>query len=359
MKINETGIRGKALYIFTDGRALVYRKGNLYIYSVDYKIIDIIELCITPWKKLFGKLRLCERLLHIEPRFAVEIDKSQILLQLGQRMLLINIDTKEIIKESVRFRGRPLSYAKIVGVDGFEDSIVIGDYGANDKGEDVNIYQRNLHSGKWRTAFTYKAGTMWHIHGFVPNPERSCVYILAGDEDDQSGIWEAKNNFDLVTPIVNGSQQYRTCQMTYDRERIYYFTDAPSEPNYLYSYNILSKEANKITPIRGTCIYGCRVPGGIVASTTCEPDAHFKVFLYGMITTKPGKGVQGRVVDLLYYQNNKEVETLKTFQHDGMPLKLFQYGTVVFSNYNCGRVLCTPISVIKYDMRILEISFDE
>ena len=137
MKIRDTGIRGKALYICDDGKMLIYRKGHIYIYSADYKIINSIELPITKWKKEFGKIRLCERILHIEPRFAVELDNNRYMLQLGKRLISVNIATKEIIEESVRFRGRPLGYAKINSVKGFEDSIIIGDYGANDRGEEI------------------------------------------------------------------------------------------------------------------------------------------------------------------------------------------------------------------------------
>lgn len=355
MRISKTGINGKALCILDDGRMLIYRKGWLKVYSKEYKCIDKIPLIIPIWKKIFGKIRIFERLLHIEPRFAVEITANMVMLQLGRRLYMVNLMEKTLSEEKIRFRGRPLGYAKLKDINGFDDSIVIGDYGANEEGKEVNIYQKNLNSGKWRVAFTFAPGTMWHIHGFVPNKEEDCVYILTGDEDDQSGIWKATENFEKVVPIVKGSQQYRTCQMTYDTNKIYYFTDAPSELNYLYSYNKQTKEKKRIAGIRGTCIYGCIVNDGIVVSTTCEPEAHFKSQLYGMITRKPGKGVCGREVDLLYYKHDGKLVRLEEFKHDGLPLKLFQYGTIVFSNCNNGKVLFTPISVKKYDMRVFQI----
>lgn len=354
MEIIDTELKGKGLFIFSDETLLVYRKCGLYLYSKDYSFIKKISLPIQAWKRVLGKVRMFERLLHIEPRFAVNIDGKDVLLQLGNKMLCIDLMHEKIKEENVSFRGRPLSYAKIENIEGFSDSVIIGDYGSNENNESVNIYQR-LYNGKWRIAYTFAPGIIWHIHGFVPDGEKNCVYILTGDEDDQSGIWIARNEFKEVEPILIGSQQYRTCQICVIGNKIYYFTDAPSEPNYLYSYNMDTKEVCCIEAIKGTCIYGEAVTEGIIASTTCEPEAHFDSNLYGMITRKPGKGIKGREVDLLYFSEETGLKTIKTFIHDGLPLKLFQYGTVVFSNYMNGKVLATPISVKNYDMGVFEI----
>lgn len=354
MTVNDLGIKGKALYIFDDGRFLVYRKGHIYLYSANKMILKSVRLDITSWKANFGKIRLFERLLHIEPRFAVDIGDNSVLLQLGKHMLRIDLSSGAAVTENVSFRGRPLGYARIEGLNGFKDSVVIGDYGGNKDGGAVNVYQRT-NDGCWSVAYTFSPGTMWHIHGFVVDKTNDCVYILTGDEDDQSGIWLANDNFSQVEPVVIGSQQYRTCQICVIEQKIYYFTDAPSEPNFLYAYDMRQKTVEKIASIKGTCIYGTVLPRGIVVSTTCEPEAHFDNQLYGMMTTKPGKGVESREVDLLYFDEDSGLQILKRFQHDGLPLKLFQYGTIVFSNFNNNRVLFTPISVKKYDMRVFEI----
>lgn len=356
MNINNLGIKGKGLYIFNDGRFLVYRKGYLYVYSENQKVIESIKLNICLWKMSLGKLRLFERLLHIEPRFAVDIGNDNILVQLGRKMLSINLLDKSITEERVSFRGRPLNYVKIEGITGFKDSVVIGDYGSNENCETVNIYQRT-YDGCWAVVYTFQPGVIWHIHGFVADKDDNCIYILTGDEDNQSGVWRAYNNFQKVEPIFIGSQQYRTCQICKIGKKIYYFTDAPSEPNFLYSYDISLKQIEKISSIRGTCIYGSIIPKGIIVSTTCEPEAHFDSPIYGMITRKPGSGIKGRGVDLLLFDEQSELRTIKSFKHDGLPLKLFQYGTIVFSNYNNGRVLFTPISVKKYDMCVFEAVF--
>lgn len=39
MMINGLGTKGKSLYIFNDGRFLVYRKGHIYLYSANKTIL--------------------------------------------------------------------------------------------------------------------------------------------------------------------------------------------------------------------------------------------------------------------------------------------------------------------------------
>lgn len=41
------------------------------------------------------------------------------------------------------------------------------------------------------------------------------------------------------------------------------------------------------------------------------------------------------------------METVAQFEHDGLPLRLFQYGTVTFTNVQNGQVYFTPHCVKK------------
>jgi len=351
-QIEETGILGKALLITSKKELVYYRKGNIYVYDT-VKGKKSIKLPAKKWKRVCCKIRLLERLLHIDAKWAVQVGNGRVLLQFDHKTLLINVENSKIDIEKNPVRGNPLSVAVIKGNPGFSDCIIVGDYTKNQAREKVSLYSRDEGGGKWSRVYQFPAGTVRHIHGCVSDSYRQCIYIFTGDENEESGIWRAVNNFDRVEPLLVGTQQYRTCQMLIEKDALYYFTDAPSEQNYMYE--IKNNAARKLQAINGTCIYGVQFDKEGIYSTTCETDAHaFNPFQY-WFTNVPGKGICGRNVDVFAAGDNGKIHLLQHFEHDGLPLRLFQYGTVTFTNAVENSCYFTPMCVKGKDMHIYKI----
>lgn len=356
IKYTDTGVRGKGLWIFNNGNMMSYYQGKILLYDSEFRLIGYKKLPMGAARFIASHNRYTERLLHCEPRYAVGVSETEVLLQMGKNIFNYNILDDALKMEGLCMDSRSLSAHKICNVRGFMDSVVLGDYGGNPERRTVNIYQRSLHKDDWKIIYTFDKGTIRHIHGFFSRENDDCVYILTGDEDSESGIWRAENNFAKVEELFVGRQQYRTCQMFSLTEGIYYCTDAPSERNYIYKLKDGKPEI--LTRIRGTCIYGVKTPFGFLGSTTCEADVAPGHSLRKMLIRKPGKGIDGRNVDLFFVNQDSKVEILANYKHDGLPLRLMQYGTVVFSNYCNGKVLCTPISVKKNDFHCFLLSLN-
>ena len=351
-QVRETGILGKVLLI-TDKRELVYyRRGNIYLYNTTKKEKKCVRLPAKIWKKLCCKIRLLERMLHMDARWAVQVGDDRILLQFDHKTLLIDIETSEINMEKNLVKGNPLSVAVIKGNPGFTDGIIVGDYTRNLAREEVNLYRRD-DDGKWCRVYQFPAGTVRHIHGCISDPFRQCIYILTGDENEESGIWRAVNNFDRVEPLLLGSQKYRACQMLVGKNTLYYFTDAPSEQNYMYE--IKNNVVQKLHAINGTCIYGVQFNKEGIYATTCEAEAHAANRFQYWFSNIPGRGICGRNVDVFVAGDDGQIQILKHFEHDGLPLRLFQYGTVTFTNVVENCCYFTSMCVKGKDMHIYKI----
>lgn len=349
-------IKGKGLWLFDDGKMLVYRRGELLLYDEQLTIINRCCLPIHGVRKIGKYSRYLERIVHCEPRFAIGVSENEILIQLDTGIYKYDVCTNTLKKESLKMTSRALSACKISDVEGFSDSIAIGDYGGNNQRAAVNIYQRSLKSDDWKAVYSFPHGSVRHIHGFYCDKENGFVYIMTGDLDSESGIWRAKDNFSSVEKVLVGTQQYRTCQMFAANNKIFYCTDAPSEPNYLYCFE--NENLHQICQLRGTCIFGVETINGYLFSTTCEPDVDTtKSLVTRMLNRKPGAGVVGRNVDLNYITRQGEIYHVVTYQNDGLPLRLMQYGTIQFSNCMDGKVLCTPVAVKGYDFHCF--LFDE
>ena len=63
-------------------------------------------------------------------------------------------------------------------------------------------------------------------------------------------------------------------------------------------------------------------------------------------------------MDLCILSSDGNVDILDRFEHDGLPLRLFQYGTITFTNFMNNICYLTPMSVRKFDMNIFKLYFE-
>lgn len=340
--VKETNYRGKVLLQLHDGRIAAYYKGQVLIYNTDDQTKKAIQLPLSAIQKCLCKWRLTERILHMDIRWAVETDDDHILILFEDGIFRVSLSDSTLQKEECSFRGKPFSVCR------YRDMLLFGDYGLNTERLPVNIYCRDS-AGLWTTLYTFAAGTVRHIHNIIISGDR--IYILTGDEDSECGIWYTDDNFATVKPFVRGNQQYRCCQMLPTPDGMYFVTDAPSEPNWLYCAS--GNDIKQMNEIDGSCIYGAKDDERLVFSTTVEPDAHAGNRFDYWLTNKPGKGIKNTncSVYLLY---EGVLTKIAEFRHDRLPLRLFQYATCYFSNIRNGTVYFSPVSVKGNDMTIFE-----
>jgi len=335
---------------------LLYKQGALYFSEEDCKKIK--RICTIPLsenKKILSKSRIMTRLLRLEPRTACIIGDCQFLVSCSGKIFFV--DAREsIVKEEFVFRkgmNNPLKFVKIDNVEGFVSGVYFGEYFSNNDCESVNIYRRD--KGIWNKVYSFAPGTVYHIHGIVADVSRSCIYILTGDSNQESAIWEARDNFNSVTPILIGRQRYRSCVAFSCNGGILYATDTSREQNYLC---FASEErgvwkSKVVTKLPGPCIYGTKIDDTYYFATSVEPDDTIgeKKFLY---TYKLGKGVQDRWSYVMKYRVGEPIEQVFKFKKDIWPMLLFQFGNCFFPDLRkTKKLVLTPISVKKYDAKTI------
>lgn len=356
--VQETAMKGKALCVLPMERLLCWYQGNFLVYSLkDETILRKIHGPLAGWKRTLCGIRVIERLMHTEARWGYVLDHDEVLVQCGQGIWRLNCNSGEIQRENVPVKGRPLSISRVENVAGFRNAVVVGDYSGNPARGPVGIHRLTDGEKSWETCYVFPAGKVRHIHGIVPSPNNGCVYILTGDEDGESGIWVARQNFKVIEPWLVGTQQYRSCQLFMSAQGGYYFTDAPSEQNWLYRLG--ESGAHRMERLPGTCIYGAWQSNRGVFSTTCEPDAKAKNRLEYWLTNRPGKGIQDRKTHIFALEESGKLTELTAFPHDGLPLRLFQYATATFTGFWDNRCFFTAMNVKKKDMRVFSIQIHE
>lgn len=350
-----------------DNRILTYHFGCIYLLNPNSEKSELVcRLPIGTLKRLASYSRLIERLLRLEVKATIALTESQILVSFRGNVFRIDLNTKTIIKEHTYRSGmnNPLSFSRIEGITGFDDCIAYGEYTLNPRRENSSaIYVRSLDSADWKKVYEFPAGTVRHIHGITPDKVRDCVYIFTGDLDSESGIWESRDNFKTVKPIMVGAQKYRTGFWYPVKGGYLYPTDTATEQNHIYfaaqgaggNWHIRS-----IMEIDGSCISALDTEDTVYISTTVEADESVTGWK-SWFNYKRGKGIKSNYAQLLSV--NKQTLSIKKitqFKKDVLPYKLFQYGSILmvdFSAYN--GLLIYPIGVQGFDGKLLLLALNE
>ena len=272
--------------------------------------------------KLASKIRILTRLFRLEPRDIEKLSENRYVICALHKIWLLNIHDGSIKELASNRKGwsDPLNFC----TDGV--NVYWGDYGNNPKRDDVNIYKidQNL---KITIIYKFDAGFIRHIHNIIWDDTCKCFYLFTGDKELHSGIYMADKDWNYVNPIAVGSQKYRAVVGFPTEGCIIYATDSVESQNNIYM--IRNGEVQAISPFPGSCIYGCETKTHFVFSSTVEPSegrSFWKMFSY-----KLGAGINDRYSHLITVRKGdlKVDEKLK-LKKDPLPMKLFQYGTIMF-----------------------------
>lgn len=340
--------------------SLCYKKGKLFRFELlTNKLSGICSLPNTKANQFLTRISLAERLLRLEPRASVALSETEFLFSYSGCVYCIDVISGELRKEHAFRTGmnNPLSFVKIKSLSGFEDSIVYGEYFCNNQYDDVCIWQRTG-SGEWRKTYSFPAGSIYHIHSIVPDYKNSCLYVLTGDKDSESGIWKVSEQYSKVERILGGIQQNRSCVAFPYKEGLLYATDTPREANHLFYASCQAGEWS-IEPkytLAGPCIFGLEQTGIIYFSTSVEGDDTMSDFRY-RFTYKLGAGVQDRSSHVISVDSEWHIEELCSFKKDILPMLLFQFGNCQFPyNESVNYLMLCPQSVRKYHGKTIIIN---
>ena len=336
---------------------LFFRKGALY-YSADGAVCK--RVCKLPYARLLrlvAKCRPMERLLRLEPRFAVKAGAHRFLISWRGGLYLLDTAEKAFRLLHAYRDGmhNPLSVSKIASVDGFADGFLFGDYWGNLRMEEVGIYACD--GTKTQKVFAFPAGQVRHVHGVCPDRDNGRVLICTGDSDAESGIWEARDGFRSVRPLLVGRQQYRTCAAYPVEDGILYATDTPLCDNYIYHYSESEKKLTALYALNGPCIFSRRITdeGGrttYLFATSVEPDSRRTGWRY-MLSSRMGRGVHSRHATVVCGSPEGGFRELLRQKKDFWLMVPFQFGNFRLPETGKGTACAVGQSVSKLDGKTL------
>lgn len=335
---------------------LLYKKGKLILECGKRRDVYNLAPLSTGVKRVGLKIRCLDRLLRLEPRCACCVNDGYLVSWQGKVLKLQENGTIEVEHIYRQGMNNPISLVNIVGIPDFDDGLVYGEYWGNLPREPVAVWARSS-GGNWGKKYEFPAGSIQHIHGILPDRINNRVLILTGDRNEESCIWEAREDFTVVKKLIGGSQKYRSCVAFLDGNDVLYATDTPLEQNYVYRYRTDSNEVSEVMKLQGACVYGSAFTdrNGVkqyVFITTVEPDASIHGWRY-RLTCKLGKGISDRYSYINMLSERGETRILMKTKKDLWPIWLFQFGNFRVAETDCGLAV-TGQALEKYDERTIE-----
>jgi len=222
-------------------------------------------------------------------------------------------ETKFRRTHKIRRGTRPLHLTAVPG-----GAIFWGEYFDNPDRDEVHVYGSVDSGATWSVAYTFAQGAIRHIHNIVHDPWGDCLWVLTGDYGDECRMLRATCDFSRVEAVLQGNQQARAVAAIPTEDGLYFSSDTPLEPNYIYRLD-RQESLLQLAPIASSSIYGCRVANRVFFSTMVEPsevnhDRHVR--LYG------GDG------------GTQDWHLLKAWHKDRWPMGLFQYGNAIMPDGN-------------------------
>lgn len=324
---------------FLQGKLYLYHKGGLYVLQEETPHY-LFPIYPQSWKEA---TRLTARFFRCEPKYAVPLEDTSMLMVGKRQMLLINVATQKITRVADARTGfsDPLNVCPASG----KWIAIWGDYGSNPQHEEIHIYGLTPEN-KIEILYTFAAGQVRHVHNVVPKKSGG-YYIFTGDQEEKAGIYETDFAFQTLKPLYTGKQQYRAV-IGFDTDYgLLYATDAVNEQNYIYLLRPDGKNT-VVAALNGSCIYGTKHAGKYYFSTTVEPDENNRGLL-SWISYKRGQGILSNSVSLLEVDQTLQSKCILEIRKDWLPMKLMQYGAIQFPRGNSGQLWCYPVAVQKYD----------
>ena len=327
-------INYKPLCFIGEKAILAYSNNRVYLIDIVSLNVDLlVELNRRDVFSFLSRWRLFERIFRLAPRACVKIDDNSALIFWRGRHYVVEIEKKSLtIISKTR---APLMYASIEHCGAVAATIYFGEYLPNAKKDEVSILSICPESMKTNLVYKFGVNLINHVHFLVEDVFRCRTWIFTGDFGDAAAIWYTDDGFKTVKRFAYGAQRYRACFAYITEDAIYYATDTPLEQNYFRRiiFDGDSWAEEDLFAINGPCIYGTSVGDYLVFSTSVEPgnSQSAERGILSALSYKLGEGINSWYSEVIVYNLiSGEHEVLDRYKKDFLPMRLCQFGSVIF-----------------------------
>lgn len=323
---------GSALYV--DNQHIYFAKGSV-LYKQKVGSLNFQKVASLPCHSVrdyFVFTRLGRRLARVGFHKQIASAKEEFLFNAHNAFYIKEANSNEVIYLDKVVGSRPMTLCSVNG------SIYYGEYRSNGGFEGVaertpiHVWKSQDGGAVFKPAWEFT--NVRHIHAISHDPFTNRIWVTTGDRDEESALWYTDDDFATLNKFVGGSQQYRAIQLLFTETHIYYGSDAPDEPNFIYRVHKETKELECLQEVAGPVFYASQTGGCLFFSTAVEPSE---------VNTSPYAELWGS-------KDGKNWKRVVALKKDCWSMKYFQYGQILFpSGPGDGKHLWYTPRATEYD----------
>lgn len=246
-----------------ESESINFVRGRFVLENVESSAKEVVPACRSFALTAAMHFSLLCRLLRLYPSNVIRLSSKKFLVVFRKRFYHLDFANISFTYQSDIVGSSPLNVL-------FDDGVLFyGEYRQNPERSPVTLW-RSIDLGKnWEPA--YEFDSVRHIHGVFKDPYEAAFYVTTGDSDRESAIWVSRDGAKSFSKLLHGSQQTRAVQLGITKDAIYFGSDSPLEPNYLYRLDRGNSTPVKLGEVGGSVFYAKVIGDDVYFSTAVEP----------------------------------------------------------------------------------------
>lgn len=151
-----------------------------------------------------------------------------------------------------------------------DGAVYYGEYFNNPGREAVHIFG-SCDGEQWDVAYTFAPGRIRHVHGLYYDLYRKGIWVLTGDNDQESGLWFTADHFKTIECVAGGSQNARAVSIIPCSEGILVPMDTPREVNHIQWMDPSTGHFESVATVPGSVFHAARMKDLLLVTTVAEP----------------------------------------------------------------------------------------
>ena len=228
------------------------------------------------------------------------------------------------------------------------DNIYFGEYN-NNRPYAVRIFRGTNDGRNWSPCYRFSKGRIKHVHSIVPDPFRNRIWICAGDNNQETGLFYTEDDFKTVHLFGGGDQSWRMVSLIPKEDAIYWGSDAGSDAssdfqNFIYMWDFRKNKRRRLTCIDKPAYYSAFLSKRImVIGSTYEPLIERDVEKSADLWISNNGEKWGKLISLSFHPSKRSSGT--------------KYATICLplGDGSVENIFFTPLNVEKYDFKLMSV----
>lgn len=302
-----------------------YSSDNLEIFSFSNEIsilqnnIELkTKLPLTFLDKISKYFRLTRRLFRTDKCNVFVINELELKLLIIRRGSVYTFSKEKGLKFNFKLRNcRNIMHIDLCRLP--NGDLFFGEYGSNNDRKKVPIYGSFDGAENWKIVYEFPKNSIKHIHNVKYDKFTGTIWCCTGDNDGENNIIIFNKKFEIIKQLNDGSQLYRTCNLFFKKNFVYWLMDSPNDISYVIKYNRKTEEIMNIKNLAGPVWYSKEINDDMYLAAT---------------SVEPGYSMQHKTAELLFSSDLLNWKVIKKFKKDLFHIDFFKYGVIAFPNGN-------------------------